>query len=230
MPQLGKKAVEDIRNVLAHRDDLLKLLAGELTGDELTLALAQTLGAVQQDGLGPLFPLILLDADRAERTGFTSDLKTSELLGDEEKNEFRELQRKAAAYTDKISDVGLLALSLAHAGRNRWAERNVERRLDLATNIPMLRVRVSSGDDPSQEVFDTEESTHGFVRNATGLLYSVARTYKECNEHDRPVPKYVRAKEEWAVTEALKTLRDICEALDIDFDQVVEESASEEPE
>jgi len=230
MAQLSDTEVTDIRKVLAHRDNLLKLLAGELTGDELILTLAQTLGTVQQDTMGALFPVVYLDADLAERAGFANRLKTSEVLSDEEKNEFRELQSKAAAYTDKISDGALLAFSLAAAGRNQWGERNVERRVDLATNIPMLRVTVSCAGDPSQEVFDTEESTHGFVRNATGLLYSVAKTYKECNEHDHPVPKYVRAKEEWAVTEALKTLRDICEALSIDFDQLVKESASEEPD
>jgi len=188
--RLSDNQLDDIRDVLAHGDEIIQLVASDLEGDQLILALAKIMGALERDGTG-LYPVLLLDKGFAEDEAYQEAIEESEGLGEEEKSQFQDLQERFEPHTGKLWRAARIPLNIAVEGRNRWGERSVERRLDLPTGIPMLRMIVTSADDGAEELFDTEESTHAFIRNATGLLWSVAETYEDCSAYDHDLPEYL---------------------------------------
>lgn len=222
--------ISDIRKVLEHGDEIIELVATELDAEQVVLQLATLVDGIERDGIGWLYPTLLLDREFAEEEGYQEAIAEDGTLTEEEKARFRELQERSEPHRERLWEPVQVVFSVGASGRRRWGQRSVQRRLDLLTGIPMLRMILSSADETAEELFDTEESTHAFIRNATGLLWSVAETYKECNAHDHDLPQYLRAKDEWAVKKLLEVLRSLCQALDIDFDAVVEESGSETEE
>ncbi len=219
---------EDIRRVLKHGDELIGLLADAETDEETAVRLAGLLDVIEQDGFGWLVPVLLLDKGYADEIGYEQAILDSDQLTDEERSQFADLQNN-----NRVSAVQLLrktrvVMAVALAGRDRWGDRIVQRRIDLETGVPLMRVTVRPVDEGQEDIFDTEESTHAFIRNATGLLYSVAQTYQECATHQRDVPAYVKRKDEWAVGEALQVLRSLCDALELNFEELVAKSANDD--
>jgi len=220
--------IEDIRRVIRHGDELIKLVTDAGTDDETAVRLAELLGGVEQDGFGWLEPFMLLDRRYGEETGYNQAIDDSDQLTAEQKSQFADLQDKLDVSAHQIFQRARVVLAVALEGRDRWGDRIVQRRIDLETGVPLMRVRVRPADEGQEEIFDTEESTHAFIRNATGLLYSVAETYQQCVDHKREVPTYVKRKDEWAVGEALQVLRSLCDALDLNFDELAAKSTDDE--
>lgn len=224
---LSDEQAEDIRVLLRHCSDIVELLGSDLSADEILNTLAARLEVIESDDLGLLNPLLLLPMEAWEDSRLGASVEKTPAFTPEEKQELRELQASIREHEHRLWEVLRPAFAMVTEGRNRWARRIVERRIDLATGLPMLRITVMSADEEEREVFDTEECTHAFIRNATGLLYSVAESYRECKTYGHELPKFLKAKDQWALAEALKVLRSICRESDIDFEQVLEQSEEE---
>ncbi len=223
MPQ---HVIEGIKNVIEHREEIRAALESGLAGEPLLLKLADILVEERSEPTSPILALgFALHSATAER--MLQDARSVGALHDDDLTALEALQQDMSQYGEVVQAALRPAAVLVLEGRNRWAARHVERYLHVGTGVPLLRVTQMADDD---ELFETEESTHAFVANATGLLYSVAAAYKECNESGLQVSPFVKICEEWGVSRALRQLRKICEALDIDFAEVVAASAEEEEE
>ena len=227
-PSLVPRQVEDIRRVIRHGDELIRLVTDAGTDDETAVRLAELLDGIEQDGFGWLMPLMLLDRRYSEETGYDQAMSDCDQLTEDERLQFADLQGKLTVSADQIMRKAQMVLAVAFEGKNRWGTRIVQRRIDLETGVPLMRVTVRPAGEGEEDIFDTEESTHAFIRNATGLLYSVAETYQQCVDHKREVPAYVKRKDEWAVGKALQMLRKLCDALDMDFNELAAEPTDDE--
>lgn len=226
-PRPTEADAEALADAVRHGDAIVEILSSGATPDEMLCRMCEVLDAFEGSTLKQIHMVALFDEQHAINAGAMKDMEASEHVSQQTVDRMRELQGSAAAYTDEIWAVIGLALKAEAFGVNNWGTRNVHRHIDLESGIPMLRVRVSSADESQGIVFDTEESTYAFLRNASGLLYSVKETYRQCDDRNEALPQFLKRKDEWALSEIVSVLMDLCDLRGVRFNTICAEVAAD---
>ncbi len=224
---LSEQQVAAVRQIAEDGDAMVEALRESRTTDEILCRVSELLDATEGQTFPRLGALALLDRDHAERIGALKEITESEEFPDEPRENIHRLHREMEGHTDVLWEVLTLAMTIETDGEDGWGRRTVSRRIEIGTNVPLLRMKVQAGRDPSETLFDSEESSYAFIRNATGLLFSVKETYRECNEHDVALPRFLLLKDRWALRKLMEVVIELCECRDLDFDELAREAKEE---
>ena len=212
--------VTNIRGLASRVEEVQHLLESQLDTEQLTDALHEACDGEE----GPLQALtrLIVSEDPEEMLGKAN-------LTDAEE---AELQKALEAFGDDELLRGrffeavhpMVATSLA--GTHQWNTWEAEPVFLLEGRVPALEVAVYTGKE--ELLFRTTESVAGFTANAVGLLHSIAQAYELCRKRDVRLYDFYRLKERHALAAGLRQLMRICQALGLDFDNMLEEAREDE--
>lgn len=215
-------SAEELRLLSSKVDEIRKLVDGKVQPRELTDRLYE---ACQQK-TSPLAVLAFLLVSEPEKY---KDTVADAKLSDEEKSvlekaidEFREDEEVLSRIMQGVKPVAVARIG----GTNRWEDVEAEPFLSVTTDIPFLEV--SAHTNEGNLLFRTHAPVCEFTENAAALLAAISAAYESCSEKMISAYRFYKDIESESLSDALGFVMHICEALDLDFETVLDNARNRE--